>query len=155
MNFVIHRPSRDKLARALRRYVAGLITNDDLDEVEVDWRDRGAVAIKEMAWRLYDDMSMHYAAGRHSISRPTRRAIGRWILFLHSNKEYVWPQLSLAQIVNWPLDLLTFGWWERRKKWRFEEFEVAGDFSVWPFISARDFEESLGRPKFLVGRHQC
>jgi hypothetical protein len=69
---VIHRDSRDRLAEALRRYVCGDISNDELDEVEVDWRDRGAVAVKEMAWRLYDDTREHYvedALPRHSEGR--------------------------------------------------------------------------------------
>jgi hypothetical protein len=57
---VIHRDSRDRLAEALRRYASGHISNDELDEVEVDWRDRGAVAVKGMAWRLYDDTREHY-----------------------------------------------------------------------------------------------
>ena len=56
---MIHRESRDRLAEALRQYVSGRITNDDLDSVDVDWRDRGAIAIQCMAWQLYDDMRTH------------------------------------------------------------------------------------------------
>ena len=45
---MVHRESRDDLAIALRQYASRQITNDDLDCVVVDWRDRGAVAVKEM-----------------------------------------------------------------------------------------------------------
>lgn len=60
---MIHRDSRNRLAEALRHYVSGRITNDELDDVEVDWRDRGAVAVKQMAWQLYDDLRTHYVEG--------------------------------------------------------------------------------------------
>ena len=43
---MIDRKGRDRLALALRRYVVGRITNDDLEETEIDQRDRGAVAVK-------------------------------------------------------------------------------------------------------------
>lgn len=46
---MIHRESRDRVALALRRYAVGRIANDDLDDMEVDWRDRGAVAVKQIA----------------------------------------------------------------------------------------------------------
>ena len=45
---MICRPSRDRLALALRRYVAGHATNDDLSDVEVDWRDGEPMPF--MAW---------------------------------------------------------------------------------------------------------
>jgi hypothetical protein len=148
---MIDRPSRDRLATALRQYVSGRITNDDLDDIEVDWRDRGAVAVKERAWCLYDDNYQHRAVGKHFLVRPARDEIGRWILFLHSDHEYTWPQFSFFQIVNWPLNLLTLGWWERRKQVRFDEFKAAGDFSVWPFVTRQDYDSALSHPKYLAG----
>jgi hypothetical protein len=148
---MIDRPSRDRLATTLRQYVSGRITNDDLDDIEVDWRDRGAVAVKERAWCLYDDNYQHRAVGKHFLERPARDEIGRWILFLHSDHEYTWPQFSFLQIVNWPLNLLTLGWWERRKQVRFDEFKAAGDFSVWPFVTRQDYDSALSHPKYLAG----
>lgn len=146
--------SRDRLALALRRYVAGRISNDDLDSVAVDWRDRGAVAVQQMAWRLYDDLQHHYAKGRHAITSEGKRMIARWIVFLHSDREYLWPDYSLIQINNWPLDLLTFGWWERRKSVRRKQFEHAGDFTVWPFLKAPDLDDAAQRPRYLAGHHR-
>jgi hypothetical protein len=149
---MIDRASRDKLATALRQYVSGRITNDELDDIEVDWRDRGAVAVKERAWNLYDDTYQHRAVEKHYLPRPAREEIGRWILFLHSDVEYTWPQFSFIQIVNWPMNLLTFGWWEWRKQRRFDEFMSAGDFSVWPFVAKQDYDTALNHPRYLAGQ---
>jgi len=147
--------SRDRLALALRRYVAGRISNDDLDSIQVDWRDRGAVAVKRMAWRLYDDNRHHFAKGRHAIGRGSKRIIAKWIVFLHSDKEYLWPDYSFIQFSNWPLNLLTFGWWERRKSLRRKEFEEAGDFAAWPFVAMADLDDASQRPRYLAGHRRC
>ena len=144
---MIDRPSRNKLATAIRQYVSGRITNDNLDDIEVDWRDSGAVAVKERAWSLYDDTYEHKAVGKHYLPKPARDEISRWILFLHSDVEYTWPRYSFMRIVNSPLNLLTFGWWESRERWRFDEFMAAGDFSVWPFVCRKDYENALQNPK--------
>jgi len=149
---MIHRQSRDALALAIRRYVSGRITNDDLDDIAVDWRDRGAAAVKEMAWNLYDDNDNHRAVGKHHLNKSVRREIARWIVFLHSDQEYIWPEYSFIQIWNWPANLLTFGWWERWKSRRLQAFKEAGDFSVWPFTRRADFVEVVLRPRLLSGR---
>jgi hypothetical protein len=146
--------SRDRLALALRRYAAGRISNDDLDSVEVDWRDRGAVAVKQMAWRLYDDTTYHFAKGRHAINRDGRRIVAKWIVFLQGDTEYLWPDYSFIQIINRPLNLLTFGWWEKRKNARRKEFEQAGDFSAWPFIAMTELNDAVQSPRYLAGHRR-
>ena len=138
------------LAEALRHYVSGLITNDDLDEVDVDWRDRGAAAVKDRSWGLYDDTYQHRATGRHYFSKPDRDEIGRGILFLHSDREYTWPEFNFLQVVNWPMNLLTFGSWERRKEERFKSFKTAGDYNVWPFVSRAEYQQALAQPKYFA-----
>ena len=148
---MIHRPSRDALALALRRYAAKHITNDDLHDVRVDWRDRGAVAVKEMAWGLYDDTSVHRADGKRALNREARREIAKWIVFLHSDFEYLWPQYSFVQIVNWPMNLLTLGWWERRKERRRAEFRAAGEYMAWPFVRVSDLKGALASPRYFRG----
>lgn len=116
----------------------------------VDWCDRGAVAIKERAWCLYDDIYQHRAVGRFYLQKPARDEIARWIVFLHSDLEYTWPDFSFVQILNLPMNLLTFGWWGRHKKKIFEQFTAAGDFSVWPFLTRRDYEYPLKHPRYLA-----
>ena len=151
---MIDRPSRDRLATALRQYVSGRITNDDLHATPVDWRDAGAVAVTEMAWRLYDDTYQHRAVGKHYLPKPARAEIARWILFLHSEVEYTWPRFSFDQIVNWPMNLLTFGWWERAKARKFSEFMAARDFSVWPFVRMNDLDAARKRPRYFAPRQE-
>lgn len=147
---MIHRDSRNKLAEALRHYVSGQITNDDLESVIVDWRDRGAIAVQEMVWGLYDDMTEHKATGINHLDKEARRIIARWIVFLHSDQEYIWPEYSFIQIVNWPMNIITFGWWEKMKKRKWEEFLEAGDFEVWPFCSENELKKAIKRPKLLA-----
>jgi len=148
---MICRQSRDRLALALRRYVAGRISNDDLDDIDVDWRDRGSVAVKQAAWGLYCDTKHHYATGKHTITEDGKRMIARWVVFLHSEHEYLWPEYSFIQIVNWPLNLLTFGWWERHKGRRRGEFEEAGEFAAWPFFRMADSDGAALRPRYFTG----
>lgn len=149
---MIDRASRSRLAEALRHYAAGRITNDDLFGVEVDWRDRGAVAVHEMAWQLYDDLRVHYVEDRLPRHSEARRTVARWVLFLHSDEEYSWPDYSFIQIVNWPLNLITFGWWESRKDRRWEKFQEAGDFDVWPFRHDSELKRASARPRLLAAR---
>lgn len=147
---MIHRSSRQQLALALRRYVACRISNDDLADVEVDWRDRGAVAVQGMAWRLYDDMSKHYATGRHAFSREGRCCIARWILFLRSDLEYMWPEYSFIQTGSrW--DWLTFGRFKRLREKHWREFIEAGDFEVWPFLRKAELARAVSKPYLLAG----
>ncbi len=146
---MIHRPSRNILAEALRQYVSGRITNDELDDIAIDWRDRGAIAVKEMAWGLYDDMHEHKASGEHYLNKEARHDIARWIIFLHSDQEYIWPEYSFIQIINLPINILTLGWWERKKEKKWQEFQESGDFKAWPFASNEEFEKCKARPKLL------
>lgn len=150
---MIHRESRDRLALALRQYVSGQINNDDLDSMDVDWRDRGAVYVQEIAWNLYDDMDQHYAKGEHHLDKAARKEISRWIVFLHSDAEYIWPEYSFMQIVNWPMNLLTLGWWERSKKRKWEQFLEAGEFDAWPFSSRQELLKAASRPRLLAKSH--
>ena len=64
-----------------------------------------------------------------SFSSEYRGAVARWITFLHSDQEYIWPEYSFIQTVNSPLNFLTFGWGEKRKTRKWEEFLEAGDFN--------------------------
>jgi hypothetical protein len=149
---MVHPESRKRLAEALTHYVSGQITNDDLNAVVVDWRDRGAVAVYEMAWGLYDDTSQHKATGRHHLGKDARRKISRWIAFLYSDEEYLWPEYSFIQIVNWPFNLLTFGWWEKMKRRKWQQFLESGDFTVWPFCSKEQLQKIIQKPTLLSGR---
>jgi hypothetical protein len=148
---MIDRPSRARLATALRQYVSGRITNDELDGTRIDRRDAGVAAVKQRAWCLYDDLYRHRAIGKYYLPKPARDEIGRWILFLHSDLEYAWPDFASGRMINWPLNLLTLGWWARNRSSRLKEFMESGDFSVWPFLARQDYANSLAAPKYLAG----
>ena len=145
---MIDRTSRGRLALALRRYVAGRIHNDDLDGTHVDWRDRGAVAIKQMAWNLYNDTYQHFAVGKNVISRKSRRAIARWIVFLHSDREYLWPEYSFEQVSG----ILTFVLFSRRCERLWKEFCATGDIESWPFQNESEMKAETLLPRLLSGR---
>ena len=146
---MIHRASRRRLALALRRYAAGHTTNNDLDSVDVDWRDRGAVAIAGMAWRLYDDSFTHRAVGRHALNRELRRTVARWVVFLHSDEEYLWPEYNFVEVSSGMGSILTLGWWGRHKARRWQEFTEAGQFEHWPFISRDQELTAMAKSRFM------
>lgn len=146
---MVDRDSRNRLAETLRHYVSGQVTNDDLADLDLNQKDRGAVAVYQMSWRLYDDLYQHKATGRHYLDKSAQREISRWIGFLYSDQEYIWPEYRFIQIFNWPLNLLTLGWWEKMKRRKWQRFAESGDSSVWPFFCRQDFKRAIRQPKLL------
>jgi hypothetical protein len=61
------------------------------------------------------------------------------------------PRYDLRIVYNWPLNLLTFGWWERRKQRRFIEWSESGAYKVWPFFSVLEYRRTLASPLCLTG----
>ena len=148
---MVDRQARDTLAEALRHLVSGQITNDDLENAVPVSADRGIRAVYGQAWYLYSDNYRHRLRGRHRVPETGREIIARWILFLHSNHEYAWPDYDFFQIVNWPMNVLTLGWWERRKRQRFAQFQGTGHWEVWPFVRTVDFEAARQEARLLSG----
>ena len=138
---MIDRKGRDRLALALRRYLIGRITNDDLEEVDVDWRDRGAMAVKQRSWHLYSDHHSYYRTGKDVLPWEVRREVARWIVFLSSSQEYLWPE-SRMDVGGW--------FWQKR---RLEQFKQAGDFEVWPFIDQTAFNAARKAPRYFARRN--
>ena len=143
---MIDRPSRDKLAEALRQYVSGRITNDTLYDIKVDERDNGAVAVKEAAWYLYDDLHEHKAADGFYIDKKDRKEIAIWIVFLQSDEEYIWPKMSIPDFI---LSMLTFGLY---RKIQLNRWKKIGDLSVWPFGSENKLRKATAKPKLFAGK---
>lgn len=142
---MIDKVSRDKLAEALRQYVSGRITNYTLDDIKVDKRDHGAAEIKLAAWYLYDDLHEHKALDSFYIDKENRKEIARWIVFLQSNEEYIWPKMKIVDML---LSILTFGLYGKviQKRWK-----KLGDTSVWPFDSDKKLKKALEKPRLLAG----
>lgn len=147
---MICRASRDRLALALRQYVSGRLSNDDLDDIEVDWRDRGAVAVKEMAWGMYSDMYEHHASGEHRIIGDDRTEVAKWIVFLHSDFEYLWPEYSFRKLqLTWLDNLITLGILKKSREKKWNEFSEVGAIEAWPFISLTHLNSATEQPRYF------
>jgi len=131
---MIDRKSRDMLSETLRQYISGRVTNDTLYNLEIKSEDRGIWAIRHAAWFLYDDLYEHKAVGKHAIKGKYRDEVSKWIVFLQSDQEYLWP--SMFQRF---LSVLTLKFFKINKS----------DKEVWPFFTKKDFNKALKNPKLL------
>jgi len=159
---MIDRHRRDQLAETLRHFAAGLLTNREYGK-RVDplfegkgqpWKDDLALrAVYEQAWFLYDDNLRHRLKGRHALGAEGRSEIARWIMFLYSDQEYEWPVTRFISISSCLLRIVTLGLcdliagpiYARR-------LEAMGDWSVWPFLDSRSYQEARQKPR-LLARH--
>ena len=138
---MVDRASRDRLAETLRQYVSGRVTNYALDDLEINSEDDGVQAIKRAAWFLYDDLHKHKAVGRHHIEKDNRHEISKWIVFLQSDEEYLWPRPSILKIIG---SILTLGFY---KPYALEY----GEEEAWPFFASESLENALKKPKLFGG----
>jgi len=139
---MIDRISRDKLAETLRQYTSGRITNDTLDDLKINNEDYGVLAVKEASWFLYDDLYQHKAVGKNSIDKDNRHEVSKWIIFLQSDEEYLWPRPSIIQKIS---SILTLGLY-KLKTLSNEEKEA------WPFYTNESLENALKKPKLFSGK---
>jgi hypothetical protein len=152
---VVDRHRRDKLAELLRHFAAGLVTNDEFEdriETIIDdppkMSDRALWAVRMMAWFYYDDLSTHKLTGRRALDREERAEFARWVLFLHSSQEYLWPEFCFVFPGGLLRNLITFG---RCGPRAWTQFKSAGDFDVWPFLRQEDMSAARLRPRLLAG----
>lgn len=89
---MIDRVARDQLAAQLRHLASGLISNDQFEEMLAVSEDRGVREVREAAWMLYTDLREQWLRGKDALAPRSRRAVARWIVFLHSDLEYEWPK---------------------------------------------------------------
>ena len=155
---MVDRDARNKAAELLRRFISGQITNDDFDNKEPQTEDSAVRAIWNTAWVLYDDMIEHKLRGRHRLDPATKRECLRWIIFLDSDFEYVWPDIWLpgvdpmCRVTKWGRlgELLGF-LSDRLPTSKVEEFLASGEYQAWPFASRADFKRALCSPRRLGG----
>jgi hypothetical protein len=154
---MIDRKSRNITAAVLRRLMSGKITNDEFENTLAGAcnADPAISAIGQMGWLLYSDLHEHYLVGKDRVGPFDRREVIRWILFLDSDFEYVWPKLNLPGVD--PLRRV------RRLPWLHPfsdgvskrdaaKFLEAGDYFAWPFASRAQFKYALRNPRRLAGR---
>jgi hypothetical protein len=154
---LVDRNARDHAAQLLRNFISGKISNDDFDDGCPTTKDPAIDAIWSTAWVLYDDMNTHNLIGRHRLTADMRRICVRWILFLQSDFDYQWPDISLPGID--PATRMQKGFFRRLfgiasdtlDADEAKHFLSAGHYPVWPFISAADYRNALRKPKLLSG----
>ena len=119
---MVDRASRDELAKAVRRLVAGLVTPDEFAARQSDplqrSRDLGVQAIRLAAAQLGEDLREGDLEGPRALGRAGRRPVAHWILFLKSDLEYDWPDLTVwrAFVLALP-DLLKAGAERHVRSW--------------------------------------
>ena len=149
---MLDRKARDKAAELLRQFASGRITNFELENRWPTSKDPAIHGLDSTIWCFYDDFKEHKLQGPFALAPEMRRVIARWVIFLHTNEPYQWPNIAYPGVRplhrSWItrrlglLNLIT------RKEQRFIN---AGAFEVWPFISAQSFENARRRPRLLSG----
>ncbi|MAP94362.1 MAG: hypothetical protein CMK07_05365 [Ponticaulis sp.] len=131
---MIDRTARDSLARALRLFASGRITNRDLEQTFIPTDDTGVLAVYDFAWTLYSDHIRHFARGKHALPSNTKHQIAIVILFLKTDFEYE----ETSAVSESPLKEAIIHVMSRGKRGRsLFQHERDGmnsrDWSVWPF----------------------
>lgn len=129
--YMVDREARDKTAEALRHFVAGLITNRDLDlSLQHSSTDRTAQEIADVLERNYENIvgKPHCIGCDGPVSRTDRRRLARIAMYLYSDLEHPEP----AWYCRW-MPILP----ERD--------------DLWPFWNLDEYEEALKHPRLLAG----
>ncbi len=147
---MIDRHNRNRLAELLRHLASGQITNDEFEDALPQSSDPAIFEIYfNGAWYLYNDLYEYKLTGKYRLTKEYKRIVARWILFLKSNYEYLWPVKYDKGLLEIPLlfiSILTFGFSDRM---RYKNRVKAGDIDYWPFISKDDFEKANIKKEFL------
>ena len=157
---MVDRVARDKFAELLRHFGAGNLTNDEYEDAaekileSANRKDGSLWAIYSSAWFLYDDLRTHRLREKWALTDEGRRAVARWILFLHSDLEYEWPIRSFISLSGCLLRICTLGLAgfvlgplnERRMR-------RLGSWELWPFFREADYQLVTANPRLLGGAH--
>lgn len=156
---MVDREARDRMGFLLRRLTRKRITEKEFDKaleaLPLSGQDRIVEAIFEESFDL---------------GSTTRQNIARWILFLQSDAEYVWPGMDSAVnlvyiigsvaakiICDFAFHAHTLGWILAVTGLLLGYQQTArhykpSDMMVWPFHRQQDFEEAKKHPRLLAGR---
>lgn len=127
--------ARRKLAEILERYLLGKITNFQLEKLIPKSGDRIISAIELSIWHYYDDFKEEVFCNT-DISNEEISKIQRWILFLKTNEEYLWP--SFPSPGEQPLPLGCFARFLKSEQ-KQHKFMSYADYSVWPFLDQETY----------------
>ncbi len=148
---MVDRDARDKAAELLRQFLAGTITNFELENSWPSSSDRVLRAIEDTLWCFYDDFEEHAMRGRWALPKDRKKNMARWVVFLHSDEEYQWPAIGFPGIrplrSGWLARLTGIARWRKKKE---AVFMASGEYAYWPFISRASFERGSESPMLLA-----
>ena len=148
---MIDRVARKQAAQAIRHFATGQITNKDfIKRYPTSCKDPAIGALDDTVWCLYDDIHTHKLAGPETLPKEIKKEIARWLTFLYSDEEYLWPRIGTPGFRKRP-DPLWFSWLFGFGRGRWKRFRASGDYDVWPFIKREDFDDARRKPVLLVG----
>lgn len=176
---MIDKDRRKKLAFHLRQLAVGLTTNDDFENniaeeisfgylpeqyyraKEAKQDDAIIQPMLEFCWNLYSDLENHKLQGKYKLDDEQLNRIAKYILFLHSDYEYEWTDISFVNPLiqfsckDFLLTIITLGKHYRdivkEQKETFYSMDNGGDLEYWPFFSKSQFDNALQNPPFLTG----
>ena len=150
INNPVDRAARDAVAEGLRGLISGRLSNDEYEDTYPAETDDPVIeAIYQTAWYLYSDTEEYRMKGAYALHPSHRREALRWLLFLDSNRPYVWPKRHAPGWANRGdayKRVSLFGGRARAKR-----FFAGRDHTVWPFPSRAEFAHALCNPKRLSG----
>jgi hypothetical protein len=141
-------------AETIRHYVSGVITNKEFEKrFPYSKTDPVIRALDRTLETTYSDVSPHKLAGENAVSEELKKRVARWLLFLYSDQEYLWPRIGNAGLRDFQnettlgilLRILTDS--DRASI----SFMQNGDYEVWPFLRHKDFENARKHPTLLRG----
>jgi hypothetical protein len=150
---VVDRTARNTYAQCLRHFAAGLLTNDEYEarteELCAGSGDSALFSIWLTVWTCYSDLRTHRLRGKDSLTREGKRFVARAILFLYSEREYLWPSENIS-CTGTILNMVTLGMSGRVAALIVRrQMARIGDPDAWPFISQLDEAAERSRPSVL------
>ncbi len=142
--FMIDRASRNRLAELIRSLSSGQISNDEFEDSIPESNDD---AIRQVfshgAWCLYSDMKEYKLKGKDALSRDDRTIVARWVLFLKTDIEYIWPSATFKEDFLKCISLGIFG------QSTLDKWKVHGNVELWPFSNIEQFNKAKKENGYL------
>lgn len=149
--------ARKSASQLFRAFISGKITNFAFEENQPITVDPAIPAIWNTSWLLYDDFEEHKLLQHRKLAMDVRRVCLRWLIFLHTDNPYDWPEIPLPGS-DPTLRIQSRSLWDHLRgktgvleRESVEKFLATGNYAVWPFISQKSYRQALRQPKFMRG----
>jgi len=145
---MVDREARDEAAELVRQFISGKTFNFDFEDAVPVSADPAIHAIWDSLWPFYCDFRKHKMKNEWAIAPELKHQMARWVLFLHTDEEYLWPKISYPGIRPKHIGPLARLLGLDRKQ---NIFLQSGKHAVWPFISEESFINAKKHPKLMMG----